>query len=156
MPAPQDAPARAALAEPHFLHGMLHWSQLEALWARVRAQPEGWYAVVAGDPWPAEPLDARGLLRWLDDIDATLRREHTQSYCGVVYADDPAAPAYVKIFDPRAMGSFCSCSQEPTPPRWVLSRRRPVAAPAAAGAADRPRRAPASWWRCWLPGAGPR
>jgi len=155
MPGPHDAPPHAAPAEPHFLHGMLHWSQLDDLWTRVRERPEGWYAIVGNDPWPAEPLDAPGLLRLVEDIDATLRHDRNPSYCGLAYVDDPAAPAYIKVFDPRTLGTFCSCGDEPTRPRWVLSRRRPVAAAAGVSTpTGRASRVPAPWWRRWLPGAG--
>lgn len=107
------------------LQGMLHWPQLDALWSAVRGQPAGWCVVEAGQALPQQPEPPEVLLTRLQAIDAWLRQEHRQAYCGIVYADDPAAPALIKVFDPHGLGSMCSCSAAPTPPRWVLSRLRP-------------------------------
>jgi hypothetical protein len=126
-----------------YLLGMLRWPQLDALWARVRADAQGWYASQVGEPLPSAPLDADALMRFVDEVDALLRREHQADYCGIVYADDPVQPAFIKIYDPQHMGSFCGCSSTPIPPRWVLSRCRPepIVDDAAVPAARR------SWWR---------
>jgi len=108
-----------------YLRGMLYWEQLDALWLRVRAEPQGWYVSQLGEAVPSAPLEAQALSRFVDEIDALLRSEHRQNFCGVVYADVPELPTFIKIFDPRHMGSFCSCSSTPIPPRWVLSRSHP-------------------------------
>lgn len=122
--------------------GMLHWAQLDALWAAVRGQPAGLYVVEDGQPLPGQPLAPDEFLARLEAIDAALRQGHRQSYCGVVYADDAEAPALIKVFDPQGLGSMCSCSAAPTPPRWVLSRLRPepLAAPGAPPGGGTP------WW----------
>lgn len=128
------------------LSGMLHWEQLDALWLRVRAEPQGWYLSEAGEPPPDAPLDAAGLNRCVDEIDALLRREHARSYCGLVYADRPEQPGFIKIYDPQHMGSFCASGSTPTPARWVLSRSppEPIHEPAPASASRR------HWWtRRW-------
>jgi hypothetical protein len=122
--------------------GMLHWPQLDALWAAVRRQPAGWYVVEDGQALPQQPVAPEKLLARLEAIDAVLRQGHRQSYCGIVYADDAAAPALIKVFDPNGLGSMCSCSAAPTPPRWVLSRLRPE--PLDAPAAPPSGRTP--WW----------
>jgi hypothetical protein len=108
-----------------YLRGMLHWQELDALWLRVRAEPQGWYLSQLGEAPPTSPLEAQALLRAVDEVDALLRREHRQTFCGVVFADAPEQPTFVKIFDPQHMGSMCSCSSEPVLPRWVLSRCPP-------------------------------
>jgi hypothetical protein len=54
-----------------------------------------------------------------------LRREHQHNFCGIVYVDSREQPAFIKIFDPHNLGSSCSCSPTPIPPRWVLSRCLP-------------------------------
>jgi len=105
--------------------GILHWPQLDDLWARVRAEPEGWYASLAGEAPPEAPLDAEALGKFVAEVDALLRREHEYDYCGIVYADDPARPSLIKIFDPHNLGSSCGCSGAKIPPRWVLSRMKP-------------------------------
>jgi hypothetical protein len=33
-------------------HGILRWTQLDDLWGRVRAEPEGWYVSLAGEVAP--------------------------------------------------------------------------------------------------------
>jgi hypothetical protein len=133
------------------LSGMLRWEQLDALWQRVRAEPQGWYVSQVGEPVPAAPLEAAALERFVGELDTLLRREHPESYCGVVYADQPEQPTFIKVYDPHHMGSFCSCSSTPVPPRWVLSRCRPerIADTAPAPAARR------HWWQRLL-GLGAR
>jgi len=105
--------------------GMLHWQQLDDLWVRVRAEPQGWYASLVGDAVPQSPMDADALNRFVDEVDALLRREHKQDFCGIVYTDNREQPGFIKIYDPHNLGSFCSCSSTPIPPRWVLSRIKP-------------------------------
>lgn len=105
--------------------GMLHWEQLDDLWQRVRAEPQGWYASLVGQDVPQAPLDAQALNHFVDEVDALLRREHKHEFCGIVYVDKSEHPTFIKIFDPHNLGSSCSCSATPIPPRWVLSRMKP-------------------------------
>lgn len=107
--------------------GILQWVQLDALWAAVRAQPEGWYVVEHAAPLPERPLTPAELNARLTELDALLRREHAETYCGIVYADDPAAPRMIKVIDPRHLGAMCSTNAPPTPPGWVLSQIPPQA-----------------------------
>jgi hypothetical protein len=131
------------------LSGMLRWEQLDALWLRVRAEPDGWYATQVGEAVPAAPLDANALHHFVGEVDALLRREHSASYCGIVYADLPEQPSFIKIYDPNHMGSFCGCSSTPIPPRWVLCRCQPERI-------DEPAPVPSGrrhWWnRLWAGG----
>lgn len=127
------------------LQGMLHWPQFDALWSTLRAAPEGWYLVEQGQALPRQPLTAREFLERLAALGALLRKEHGKSYCGIVYADDTAAPELVKVYDPRTLGSMCSCSSEPTPPRWVFTRLQPWPQPSSVDAAAR-----RPWWKAWL------
>ncbi|UOG91928.1 MAG: hypothetical protein L3K52_17335 [Candidatus Thiothrix sulfatifontis] len=105
--------------------GILRWHQLDALWEKVRAQPEGWYASLVGEALPDAPLAAEALEQFIREMDTLLREEHDYDYCGVVYADNPAAPTMIKIYDPHNMGSSCGCSGERIWPRWVLSHLKP-------------------------------
>ncbi len=107
--------------------GIMRWHELDALWAVVRAAPEGWYASLAGEAAPEAPRDAAALERFIAELDGLLRREHDYDYCGIVYADDPAQPALIKIYDPNNLGSSCGCGGVRIPPRWVLSRIAPTA-----------------------------
>lgn len=107
-------------------HGMLHWHQLDALWLQVRAAPEGWYASLIGETPAQEPMSACALDLFVSEVDALLRREHEYDYCGIVYADDPACPTFIKIYDPHNLGSSCGSGGVRIPPRWVLSRMQPA------------------------------
>ena len=144
------APSEFARRMNGTLHGTLRWPQLDALWAAVRADPQGWYAYQVGEALPSAPLAADALKRFVDEVDALLRREHQADYCGLAYADDPARPTLIKIYDPHHMGRFCGSSSAPVPPRWLLTRHRPEpiqdAAPVPAS-----RR---SWWRRLFDSAG--
>ncbi|MGE5466602.1 MAG: hypothetical protein ACM3Y9_04175 [Ignavibacteria bacterium] len=106
-------------------HGVLAWSRLDDLWARLRAAPEGWYVTMIGQPvkTPA-PVSAEHFDRFIADVDALLRKDHREDYCGIVYVDDPEQPAFVKIYDPNNLGSSCGGGGG-TVPRWVISRMAP-------------------------------
>ena len=39
---------------------------------------------------------------------------------------DPAAPTFIKIYDPHNTGSSCGSGPVPIPPRWILSRIQPT------------------------------
>lgn len=130
--------------------GMLQWQQLDDLWEVVRAQPHGWYILnqkqleSPTQVLPHTPLPVDQLMAQLDDINSLLRKVHQQSYCGIVYADDPLAPSLIKVYDPEGLGSMCSISTKPTVPLYVLTHLQPeplqIPVPAA------PTRA---WWKFW-------
>ena len=79
-----------------------------------------------GETAPEMPLDADALKHFVEEMDALLRCEHEHDYCGIVYADDPAQPSLIKIFDPHNLGSSCGSCGYKIPPRWVLSRIKPT------------------------------
>lgn len=105
--------------------GMLHWAELDDLWRRVRAEPQGWYASQSGQLVPTAPMAPDALNGFVDEVNALLHREHKQDFCGIVYVDQREKPGFIKIYDPHNMGSFCSCSSTPIQPLWVLSRSQP-------------------------------
>lgn len=107
---------------------MLRWHQLEALWQTLRSDPDkAWYAYAIGESPPERPLSASELDHFLTELDALLRREHDEDYCGIVYADDSDDPHFIKIYDPHNLGSVCGSSGAPPPlPGWVLSTLPPV------------------------------
>lgn len=106
--------------------GMLQWTDLDALWARVRANPEGWYVSLVGVEPVQQAMTPAALDTFITEVDSLLRREHDYSYCGIVYADDPEHPSFIKIYDPHNLGSSCGSSGVRIPPRWVLSRVPPA------------------------------
>lgn len=106
--------------------GVLKWTDLDVVWQNVRANPEGWYVSLIGEEPSQTPVTADALDKFVAEVDALLRREHDFNYCGIVYVDDPAAPTFVKIYDPHNTGSSCGSGGTPIPPRWVLSRIQPT------------------------------
>lgn len=124
--------------------GVLRWHQLDAFWSVLRAAAgQGWYIYAVGEAVPERTAEADELLRFLDEIDALLRREHHEDYCGIVYADDLRAPTLVKIFDPNHLGSSCGSSAHPHPPGWVLSLLPPADLAGAQPLPNNRKR----WWR---------
>ena len=108
------------------IYGVLQWADLDALWEKVRAEPEGWYAALTGEEPPIAPMLVEELGKFITEIDALLHKEHHYNYCGVVYVDEPSKPTILKIFDPYNMGSGCRVGGDPIPPLWVLSRIQPT------------------------------
>jgi hypothetical protein len=110
------------------LWSVLAWDQLTALWQRIDPAA-GWYLVAVGvSPAPTSgmtPADAAGVSAFIERIDALLRAEHHESYCGIVYADDLENPRLIKIYDPNNLGSSCGSSKTPHPPGWIMSRLPP-------------------------------
>jgi len=124
--------------------GMLRWPQLDALWERVREDAGGgWYIYAVGEDPPREPADAEAVRRFVDEIDGLLRREHQEEFCGIVYADEPRAPEFVKIFDPNNLGVSCGYSDNPPLPGWILSKLPPADLKARGPLPGNRRR----WWR---------
>ncbi len=122
----------------------LRWHQLDALWEVLRADADGgWYLYAVGEPPPEAPADAVQVCRFIEEIDALLRREHDEDYCGIVYADDRERPAFVKIYDPNNLGVVCGFSDNPPLPGWIMSKLRPADLPAAQLAPRNRRR----WWQ---------
>ena len=120
----------------------LRWPQLDALWQRLLATPEGWYLYAVGEKPPTAPADADAMRHFVAEVDALLRREHDEDYCGIVYADSLAEPAMIKIYDPNNLGVSCGYSDNPPLPGWVVSRLPPVDLEAARQPAGRRR-----WWQ---------
>ena len=110
--------------------GILTWEAWTNLYETLVAHPGGWHVF---DPQEAAPDAAMAPERFLDflakDARTLVESRRDLGHCGSVYVDDPAAPAFVKVFDPSAMGSACSTSTAPVFPRWVLSQIRPETLP---------------------------
>lgn len=131
------------------LWSVLAWDQLTALWQRIDPAA-GWYLVAVGvSPPPTSgmaPADAAGVRAFIERIDALLRAEHHESYCGIVYADDLENPRLIKIYDPNNLGSSCGSSKTPHPPGWIMSRLPPDEIIATRAAPENRKR----WWQSLL------
>lgn len=122
----------------------LRWHQLDDLWGRVRELAgEGWYIYAVGATPPQQPASDEEVLNFVAEIDQLLRKEHEEDYCGIVYADDPQRPAFIKIYDPHNLGVSCGYSDNPPLPGWIMSKLAPCDLPAARALTASRRR----WWR---------
>ncbi len=107
--------------------GILRWEQLDALWQCMRKDAAGdWYLYAVGEEPPTETVSESEVVRFINEVDELLRREHEEDYCGVVYVDDVSEPGFVKIFDPNNLGVSCGYSDNPPLPGWILSKLPPV------------------------------
>lgn len=106
------------------LYSLLSWEQLSQFWQRMDPGG-GWYLYAVGEPRPEAPADAEHVSAFIQHIDALLRREHHEDYCGIVYADDLLTPSLVKIYDPNNLGTSCGSGKHKILPGWVMSRSAP-------------------------------
>ena len=112
--------------------GILRWHQLDALWDLLRQQESSsWYIYAVGETPPEHPVSHDQLITFIDEIDQLLHQEHDHDYCGVVYADNPQDPVFIKIFDPNNLGVSCGFSDNPPLPGWILSHLKPIDLPTA-------------------------
>ncbi len=127
--------------------GLLSWEQLDAFWNVLRAHAgDGWYLYAVGEAPPTAPATVDQVGRFIGEIDALLRREHEEDYCGIVYADSISAPTFIKIFDPHNLGVQCGFSDNPPLPGWVMSLMPPADLQDKRPLPDNRRR----WWqRLW-------
>ena len=125
-PAPIENPFYSAF-RGHFT-SLLRWDDLDAFWKVVRENAAaGWYVYAIGEPAPVQPSTAEQVNNFLNEVDALLRKEHQEDYCGIVYTDSKTEPSMIKIFDPNNLGVQCGFSDNPPLPGWVMSRLPPVA-----------------------------
>lgn len=134
------------------LYSLLSWKQLEAFWTRLD-RAGGWYLYAVGEPCPLEPADAEHVAAFVREMDALLRREHREEYCGIVYADDLERPRLIKIYDPNHLGTSCGSGKHRILPGWVMSRTPPtdLTPPSHFVTQNRKR-----WWRGFLDMIGAR
>ena len=112
-----------------YFRNMLRWDDLDRLWATIRAAEtdNAWYIYAVGEQPPSQAATSGQLEDFLSELDELLHREHEEDYCGIVYADAPEAPSFIKVYDPHNLGSVCGSSSLPPPfPGWILSKLPPV------------------------------
>jgi len=120
------------------------WEQLEKFWQGLRTQiDDSWFVYAIGEAAPSLPVSKQQALKFIDEIDELLRREHEEDYCGIVYADNHQQPDFIKIFDPNNLGVSCGFSENPPLPGWVMSKMKPVNLQEALQPANNRRR----WWQ---------
>lgn len=106
------------------LYSVLAWEQLEHFWQRIDREA-GWYLYAIGETRPEDAADSGHVETFIREIDALLRRDHDESYCGIVYADNLESPNLIKIYDPHHLGSSCGSAGYKILPGWVMSRVPP-------------------------------
>lgn len=126
---------------------LLTWQQLEEFWNTVRrSAAAGWYVYAVGETVPVQTTDETGVLRFVQEVDELLHKEHDEDYCGIVYTDSKTDPTFIKIFDPSNLGVSCGFSDNPPLPGWVMSRIPPMELKDKQTLAQNRRR----WWqRLW-------
>jgi hypothetical protein len=107
--------------------GIRKWEDLDAFWETLRSKADqAWYIYAIGETVPANPVSKEQLCVFIEEINALLRKEHQEEYCGIVYVDDKNNPTYIKIYDPNNLGVVCGFSDNPPLPGWILSHLPPV------------------------------
>jgi hypothetical protein len=124
---------------------VMGWDQLTGFWQRIDPAA-GWYLLAVGVASAPTLANAVTVSTFIERIDALLRADHHESYCGIVYADDLDNPQLIKIFDPNNLGSSCGSSKNPPGPGWVMSRAKPDELLFAYPAPENRKR----WWRSLL------
>ena len=123
---------------------MMRWPQLDEFWDRLTQQADdNWYIYPVGEQPPESSVAKDKLLSFVKEIDILLHKDHTENYCGIVYADDKINPTFIKIYDPNNLGVSCGFSDNPPLPGWILSKIQPVELESALNPANNRRR----WWK---------
>lgn len=108
------------------LFSLLSWQQLTDFWEKIDRNA-GWYLYAVGEPVPSQLADAGQVDRFIAEVDALLRKDHHESYCGIVYANDLNSPTFIKVYDPNHLGSSCGSSKHPPPPPgWIMCQIPPA------------------------------
>ena len=124
MPATNDDPYYQAFSGS--FTSLLSWHQLDEFWDEVRRSAgSGWYVYAVGEAVPQQAMGEEEVKRFVAEVDALLRKEHDEEYCGIVYTDSRTQPSFIKIFDPNNLGVSCGYSDNPPLPGWVMSRIPP-------------------------------
>lgn len=107
-------------------YGVLRWHQLDTIWAMVIGQrSKGWYIYQTSSNIPNEKTRNKKLDLKIMEINEYLRQKHDEDYCGTVYVDDLEDPKFIKVFDPKNMGTACSIGGKAPLPEWVISQIPP-------------------------------
>lgn len=106
---------------------MLRWEQFDRLWETLGKDGHDWYVYKLDEAVPNAPVDKTQWSAYLSQLASQLREQHGEDYCGIVYADNPEHPSYIKIYDPNNLGVVCGISDLPPPlPGWIISIEPPT------------------------------
>lgn len=123
---------------------MMRWPHLDEFWSLLNQQADSsWYIYAVGEQPPETPVEKNKFLSFIKEIDTLLHEEHTEDYCGIVYADDKKMPTFIKIYDPNNLGVSCGFSDNPPLPGWILSKLQPIELESALNPPNNRRR----WWK---------
>jgi len=122
---------------------MMRWPQLDDFWSLLNEQADdSWYIYAVGEQPPEQTSTKENLLSFVKEIDVLLHQDHTEDYCGIVYANDKVKPSFIKIYDPNNLGVSCGFSDNPPMPGWILSKIQPIELESALNPPNNRRR----WW----------
>lgn len=108
--------------------GVPTWAGFDRFWGAFAQTGGAWFVFdPAGDAPTAPVADFAAALAEARACVEDVRKQ--RAYCGTIFADDLAAPGFVKVFDPWKMGGVCGGSGERVMPRWLFSRIAPDALP---------------------------
>lgn len=126
-------PEKAAVDDPFqdafrgSFTSLMQWTDLDEFWTTLQSKANaGWYIYCIGELLPDQPRSDRQVGKFIKEVDALLRRDHDESYCGIVYTDSKTDPAFIKIFDPNNLGVSCGSSKNPPLPGWTMSLLPPT------------------------------
>lgn len=106
--------------------GVPTWEGFDKFWPVLAESGGEWFVFDPTQDAPQAPIpDISDVLAEARECVEAVRKN--RSFCGTIFADDLAAPTFVKIFDPWKMGASCGSSGERILPRWILSRIAPTA-----------------------------
>lgn len=104
----------------------MRWHDLDALWETLKTDKlSNWYVYAIGETAPEQTVSKTDLNNFINQMDALLRKDHEEEYCGIVYADDKIQPSFIKIYDPNNLGVSCGFSDDPPLPGWIISTLQP-------------------------------
>ncbi len=101
--------------------GLLSWQDTDELWEVLSCSSHLWYVYDLSSSCPSMPESKSTFKAHLASIKEFLHQRQIRPHCGFVYVDDRRNPEFVKIFDPRNMGTSCGVSGARVFPRWTFS-----------------------------------
>ena len=89
---------------------LLRCHHLDEFWETLKQQADDWFIYAVGETPPENTASKEHLIKFIEEIDVLLHKEHEEDYCGIVYTNNKETPAFIKIFDPNNLGVSCGFS----------------------------------------------